>query len=200
MKSGVLALQGAFVEHEQVLRRIGVEVCEVRLPRDLAGLDGLIIPGGESTTMGKLAVRYGLLEPIRALAARGLPLWGTCAGMIMLARDVGHDQPLLGLMDITVRRNAFGRQVDSFEVDLDVPAIATPGDGKPFRAILIRAPLLESAGPGVEILARLTDGTIVAARQGQLLATSFHPELGEDDRFHRYFTARHEREKECPTC
>ncbi len=187
MKIGVLALQGAFIEHEQVLRRLGVEACEVRLPRDLAGLDGLILPGGESTTMGKLALRYGLVEQIRALAVQGLPIWGTCAGMILLARDVGHDQPVLGLMDITVRRNAFGRQMDSFEVELDVPAIATPGDGRPFRAILIRAPLLESAGPGVEILARLPDGTIVAARQGRLLVTAFHPELGEDERFHRYF-------------
>lgn len=187
MKIGVLALQGAFIEHEQVLRRIGVETCEVRLPQQLEGLDGLIIPGGESTTIGKLAVQYGLMEPIRAMAAAGKPLWGTCAGMIFMAKDIGRDQPLLGLMDVTVRRNAFGRQVDSFEAHLQVPAIATQQDARPFHAIFIRAPLVESVGAGVEALAKLDDGAIVAARQGRLLATSFHPELSGDDRFHRYF-------------
>jgi 5'-phosphate synthase pdxT subunit len=189
MKIGVLALQGAFIEHEQALRRIGVATREVRLPQQLEGLDGHIIPGGESTTMGKLAVQYGLLEPIRAMAAAGKPLWGTCAGMILMAKDIGHDQPVLGLMDVQVKRNAFGRQVDSFETDLDVPAIATPDDAGPFHAVFIRAPLVESVGDGVEVLARLDNGVIVAARQGRLLATSFHPELSGDDRFHRYFVA-----------
>jgi 5'-phosphate synthase pdxT subunit len=189
IKIGILALQGAFIEHEQVLRRIGVETCEVRLPQQLEGLDGLIIPGGESTTIGKLAVQYGLMEPIRAMAAEGKPLWGTCAGMIFMAKDVGRDQPLLGLMDVQVRRNAFGRQVDSFEAHVDVPAFATPDAARvrPFHAIFIRAPLIESVGAGVQVLAKLQDGAIVAARQERLLVTSFHPELSGDDRFHRYF-------------
>ena len=188
MKIGVLALQGAFIEHEQALQRIGVEAREVRLPEHLEGLDGLIIPGGESTTIGKLAVQYGLMEPIRAMAA-GKLLWGTCAGMIFMAKDVGRDQPLLGLMDVTVQRNAFGRQVDSFETDLDVPAIITPENKRPFHAIFIRAPFIESVGAGVDVLAALSNGAIVAARQGRLLATSFHPELAYDDRFHRYFVS-----------
>jgi 5'-phosphate synthase pdxT subunit len=189
MRIGVLALQGAFIEHEQALQRIGVEAREVRLPEQLEGLEGLIIPGGESTTIGKLAVQYGLMEPIRAMAAAGKLLWGTCAGMIFMAKDVGRDQPLLGLMDVTVQRNAFGRQVDSFETDLDVPAIVTPENKRPFHAIFIRAPLIESVGMGVDVLAALSDGAIVAARQGRLLATSFHPELAYDDRFHRYFVS-----------
>jgi 5'-phosphate synthase pdxT subunit len=189
MRIGVLALQGAFIEHEQALQRIGVEAREVRLPEHLEGLDGLIIPGGESTTIGKLAVQYGLMEPIRAMAAAGKLLWGTCAGMIFMAKDVGRDQPLLGLMDVTVQRNAFGRQVDSFETDLDVPAIITPENKRPFHAIFIRAPLIESVGVGVAVLAALSNGAIVAARQGRLLATSFHPELAYDDRFHRYFVS-----------
>jgi len=189
MKIGVLALQGAFIEHEQALQRIGVEAREVRLPEHLEGLDGLIIPGGESTTIGKLAVQYGLMEPIRAMAAAGKLLWGTCAGMIFMAKDVDRDQPLLGLMDVTVQRNAFGRQVDSFETDLDVPAIITPENKRPFHAIFIRAPLIESVGVGVDVLAALSSGAIVAARQGRLLATSFHPELSYDDRFHRYFVS-----------
>ena len=189
MKIGVLALQGAFIEHEQALQRIGVEAREVRLPEHLEGLDGLIIPGGESTTIGKLAVQYGLMEPIRAMAAAGKLLWGTCAGMIFMAKDVGRDQPLLGLMDVTVQRNAFGRQVDSFETDLNVPAIITPENKRPFHAIFIRAPLIESVGVGVDVLAALSSGAIVAARQGRLLATSFHPELSYDDRFHRYFVS-----------
>jgi len=189
MKIGVLALQGAFIEHEQALQRIGVEAREVRLPEQLEGLDGLIIPGGESTTIGKLAVQYGLMEPIRAMAAEGKLLWGTCAGMIFMAKDVGRDQPLLGLMDVTVQRNAFGRQVDSFETDLNVPAIITPENKRPFHAIFIRAPLIESVGVGVDVLAALSSGAIVAARQGRLLATSFHPELSYDDRFHRYFVS-----------
>jgi 5'-phosphate synthase pdxT subunit len=191
MRIGVLALQGDFAEHAAMLRSLGAAAVEVRLPGDLAGLDGLILPGGESTTIGRLARAYGLIEPIRALAAAGTPLWGTCAGMILLARDIGPEPPLLGLMDLTVRRNAFGRQAQSFEADLEVPALAAIGDGtngrRPFPAVFIRAPLIEAAGPGVEILARLSDGTAVAARQGRLLATSFHPELTGDARFHRLF-------------
>ncbi len=190
---GVLALQGDFAEHVQALRRLGVHAVEVRLPRDLEGLDGLIIPGGESTTIGKLAVEYGLVEPVRQMVRRGWPVWGTCAGMILLARDIGREQPLIGGMDIVVERNAFGRQVDSFEADLAVPAldeVAAPEEqGQLFRAVFIRAPVIQSAGPGVEILARLDDGAIVAARQGTLLATAFHPELTPDLRFHRYFLA-----------
>lgn len=186
MPIGVLALQGAFAEHIAMLRRLKAEAWEVRLPRDLEGVNGLIIPGGESTTIGKLAVEYGLLKPIRALAGQGKPIWGTCAGMILLAKDIGGlAQPLLGLMDIRVKRNAFGRQVDSFEADLEIPALG--GNEAKFHAIFIRAPLIEAIGPEVEVLARLEDGTIVAARQGNLLATAFHPELTHDPRFHRYF-------------
>lgn len=191
-KIGVLALQGDFREHINILRELGAETVEVRLPEQLRGLDGLIIPGGESTTIGKLATQYGLIEPIRKMVAQGKPVWGTCAGMIVLAKDVGmtgHSrmrQPLVGVMDVTVKRNAFGRQVDSFETDLDIPAINN-GDRRPFHAIFIRAPLMESVGNGVQVLAKLEDGTIVAARQGNLLATSFHPELTHDARFHKYF-------------
>ena len=191
---GILALQGAFVEHENILHRLGVETIEVRLPEQLEGLDGLIVPGGESTTIGKVAQRWNLLEPIRGFARSGRPLWGTCAGMILMAKEVVDGtpgQPLLGLLDVTVRRNAFGRQVDSFEADLEVPALGA----SPFHAIFIRAPLIERVAEGVEVLARLGPalskvegpGAIVAARQGNLLATAFHPELTEDDRFHRYF-------------
>jgi len=186
MRVGVLALQGAFIEHEQALARIGVEPVRVRLPHHLDGLDGLIIPGGESTTIGRLILRWGLLEPIRVLARSGRPLWGTCAGLILMAREVvdgAPGQPLLALMDLEVHRNAYGRQVDSFEIDLEVPALGPP----PFRAVFIRAPTIERAGVGVEVLARLEDGTAVAVQQGNLLATTFHPELAEDDRLHRYF-------------
>ena len=183
MKIGVLALQGAFIEHEQVLKRLGAEAIEVRLPQDLEGCDGVIIPGGESTTIGKLAMHYQLIEPLREMAHSGKALWGTCAGMIFMAKEVGRDQPLLGLMDVTVQRNAFGRQVDSFEADLDVTGL---NGGRPFHAIFIRAPLIEAVGAGVDILAKV-DQAIVAARQANLLATSFHPELSGDDRFHRYF-------------
>ena len=199
---GVLALQGAFAEHCQALRRLGHEAVEVRLPRDLAGVAGLIIPGGESTTIGKLAVEYGLIEPIRELA-QTRPVWGTCAGAIFMSQDVHRQQPLLGVMDITVERNAFGRQVDSFTTDLEVPALAesprpAPGNGhapesappaRPFPGVFIRAPLIERVGAGVEVLSRLPDGRIVAARQGHLLATVFHPELTKDDRFHRLFVS-----------
>ncbi|HID90130.1 MAG TPA: pyridoxal 5'-phosphate synthase glutaminase subunit PdxT [Anaerolineae bacterium] len=186
MKIGILAVQGAFVEHEQMLRRIDIEPVEVRLPAHLEGIDGLIIPGGESTAIGRMIEKWDLLEPIRTLARSGLPVWGTCAGMILMAKEVVDGvpgQPLLGLMDVTVRRNAFGRQVDSFETDLEVPVLG----GGPFPAVFIRAPLIERVGEGVEVLARLEDGTVVAVRQGNLLATSFHPELTEDERFHRYF-------------
>jgi 5'-phosphate synthase pdxT subunit len=182
MNVGVLALQGDFLEHEQMLRGLGAQPVEVRLPGQLDGLDALIIPGGESTTIGKLAVSYGLLEPLREFAHHK-PVWGTCAGMIMLARDVGRDQPLLGLMNISVNRNAFGRQVDSFEADLDVPALGP----QPFRALFIRAPLVTAVGAGVEVLAQLDGRSIVAVRQGHWLATAFHPELTGDSRFHRYF-------------
>jgi len=191
MKVGVLAMQGAFIEHVHMLRRLGVEAVEVRLPEQLEELDGLILPGGESTTIGRLALAYGLLEPIREMARRGKPIWGTCAGMILLAKDIGRDQPLIGVMDVKVLRNAFGRQVDSFEIDLLVPAldaISSPQEkGKPFHAVFIRAPLIEEVGKDVDVLARLPEGTIVAAQQGNLLATSFHPELTDDTRFHRYF-------------
>lgn len=183
-KVGVLALQGAFVEHAAVLRRLGAEVSEVRLPSQLAGLEALVIPGGESTTIGKLLVAYGLLEPLRGLAGGGLPMFGTCAGMIVLAKDIGgQEQPLLGVMDIKVHRNAFGRQLQSFETDLAVPTLGFP----PCRAIFIRAPVIVEVGAGVEVLARLEDGRIVAARQRQLLVTAFHPELTDDTRWHEYF-------------
>ena len=187
MKIGVLALQGAFAEHQTVLESLGVEVVQVRLPQHLAGLDGLIIPGGESTTIGKLAEDFDLIKPLR-LFGREHAIWGTCAGAIFLSKDIGRKQPLLELMDITVARNAFGRQVDSFEVDLSVPCLleVDPVD-RPFHTVFIRAPIIASVGDGVEILSQLADGRIVAARQGQLLATSFHPELTGDDRFHRYF-------------
>ena len=176
-------MQGAFIEHEAKLKRLGVEAVEVRLPKDLEAVDGVIIPGGESTTIGKLAVQYNLIDPLRELAASRRAMWGTCAGMIFMAKDVGRDQPLLGLMDIRVRRNAFGRQVDSFEADLNVKEI----NGKHlFHAIFIRAPLIESVGEGVKVLANVDDA-IVAARQDNLLVTSFHPELSSDDRFHQYF-------------
>ncbi|MDO9111125.1 MAG: pyridoxal 5'-phosphate synthase glutaminase subunit PdxT [Desulfatirhabdiaceae bacterium] len=188
MKIGVLALQGDFAEHVRILDRIGVTPVEIRLPGDMADVDGLIIPGGESTTIGKLAVRFGLMEPIRQLASNK-PVWGTCAGAIFLARDPRHTQPMLGLMDISVRRNAFGRQAESFETDLEIPDIVTVENSRSVHAVFIRAPLIESVGPDVKVLARLTDGRIVAARQRNLLATAFHPELTGDDRFHRYFLA-----------
>lgn len=187
MVIGVLALQGDFVEHIAMLRRIGAETREVRLPEQLEDLDGLIIPGGESTTIGKLANDFGMLEPLRRFGEQKA-IWGTCAGAIFLSKDVHRQQPLLGLMDIKVERNAFGRQVASFEVDLDVAALRqiTPNGGL-YHAVFIRAPLIESVSGDAQILARLDDGRIVAAQQGRLLATSFHPELTRDDRFHRYF-------------
>lgn len=185
MKIGVLALQGAFIEHIKILRQLGVEAVEVRLPEDLEGLDGLIIPGGESTTIGKLATKYKLMAPLRAFAQQR-PVWGTCAGMIFMAREIGQDQPLLGVMDIVVERNAFGRQVDSFEADLDVPVLNN-GRVKPFPAVFIRAPRLVEAQGETEVLATLADGTAVAAQEGDWLVTAFHPELTGDTRFHEYF-------------
>ncbi|MBI5569179.1 MAG: pyridoxal 5'-phosphate synthase glutaminase subunit PdxT [Desulfomonile tiedjei] len=181
-KIGVLALQGDFQEHAAVLRRLGVEAVEVRLPEHLEGLDGIILPGGESTTIGKLAHEYGLLDALRG-KADSLPMWGTCGGLVFMAREVGHEQPLLGIMDMLVERNAFGRQVDSFEEDLEIAGI----EGGPFHGVFIRAPEVKSVGPNVRVLCRLADGRIVAAQQGRLLVTSFHPELTRDDRLHRYF-------------
>ncbi|HMZ06429.1 MAG TPA: pyridoxal 5'-phosphate synthase glutaminase subunit PdxT [Anaerolineales bacterium] len=187
MKIGVLALQGDFAEHISMLKRIGAEAVEVRLPKNLDGLDGLIIPGGESTTIGKLAVAYNLIEPLREFG-KTHATWGTCAGAIFLSRDIGRDQPLLGLMDIKVQRNAFGRQIDSFETDLAIDELyKATGSTHPYHAVFIRAPLIESVSGNARILSALEDGRIVAARQGHLLATSFHPELTEDTRFHEYF-------------
>ena len=185
MRIGVLAAQGAFAEHVQTLAKLDVHAALVRLPEQLEGLDGLIIPGGESTTISKLILAYGLRDAIRGNAEAGMAVFGTCAGMIMLAKSIvdGNGVQPLQLMDIAVRRNAFGRQIDSFETELQ---IASVGD-KPFHAVFIRAPLIEKAGPGVEVLSRLENGTIVAARQGNILACSFHPELTEDTRLHRYF-------------
>lgn len=187
VRIGVLAMQGDFREHIDRLRALeleGLEAIEVRTAEQLAACDGLIIPGGESTTIARLLLAFELMEPLRARIAAGLPVWGTCAGAIMLAKDVpALDRPPIGAMDITVQRNAFGRQVDSFEADLDVAGI----EGGPLHAVFIRAPVIERAGPAVEALATLPDGRIVACREGALLATSFHPELTNDSRFHELF-------------
>ncbi len=187
MKIGVLALQGDFAEHIAMLKKLKVETVEVRLPEHLKGLDGLIIPGGESTAIGKLASDFGLMEPLREFGQRHA-IWGTCAGAIFLSKSAQRNQPLLGLMDIQVERNAFGRQVDSFEADLDIPALkkATGSDG-PYHAVFIRAPIIESVDKDAQVLAATADNRIVAAQQGHLLATSFHPELTGDLRFHEYF-------------
>ncbi|MDP6349983.1 MAG: pyridoxal 5'-phosphate synthase glutaminase subunit PdxT [Chloroflexota bacterium] len=188
--AGVLALQGSFAEHIAILEELGYPARPIRLPEQLDDIDALIIPGGESTTIGKLAVRYGLIEPIRRHAAAGLPIWGTCAGLIFLARDLGNsEQPRLDLMDITAARNAFGSQIQSFEADLDIPVLGDP----PFHGVFIRAPIISATGDGVEILARLASGGVVAARQGSLLATAFHPELTGDSRLHDHFMARMKR-------
>jgi len=182
VKIGVLAVQGDFAEHIAMLRAIGVEPVEVRLPADLDGLSGLCLPGGESTTMRKLIDRWGLRAPLLAFAATGAPLFGTCAGMIVLSRDIADgDEPILPLLDVTVRRNAFGRQLDSFESDLTVPIV---GD-QPVHAVFIRAPIIERVGPSVDVLARLDDGRIVAVRERNVVATAFHPELAGEPRFHR---------------
>jgi 5'-phosphate synthase pdxT subunit len=182
---GVLALQGAVREHLHAFRECGVEAVPVRTPEEVAAAEALVIPGGESTTIGKLMDRYGLLGPVRELATAGKPLLGTCAGLILMAKTIEDglpEQPRLGVIDITVRRNAFGRQVESFEADLSFAGV----EGGPVRAVFIRAPIVESVGPGVEVLARHQD-RVVAARQGKVLVLSFHPELTSDRRVHRYF-------------
>ena len=187
MKIGVLALQGDFAEHITVLRRIGVDAFEVRLPQQLADLNGLIIPGGESTTIGKLAVHYGLMNPLRDFGQHKA-IWGTCAGAIFISKDAHRQQPLLGLMEIEIERNAFGRQVDSFEIDIVFPDLQqVETTNHPYHAVFIRAPLIDAVQPPARVLGALPDGRIVAAQQGKLLATAFHPELTGDDRFHRYF-------------
>ncbi|MFQ6019521.1 MAG: pyridoxal 5'-phosphate synthase glutaminase subunit PdxT [Dehalococcoidia bacterium] len=204
MRIGVLALQGDFVEHEAAQRRLGVDTHQVRRPQDLSGLDALVIPGGESTTLCRLMIEFELQEPLKRLIAGRLPVWGTCAGLILLAkraRDLPY--PTLDALDISVRRNAYGRQLDSFEADIDVPALGqlSRNGGKqrasspaPFHAVFIRAPVVDGIGDGVEVLAQLSPieagprgGSVVAVRQDNLLATTFHPELTGDSRFHRYF-------------
>jgi 5'-phosphate synthase pdxT subunit len=187
MKIGVLALQGDFEEHINMLKKIGVDTAEVRLPKHLDGLDGLIMPGGESTTIGKMAVAYDLIKPLQEFG-KTHAIWGTCAGAIFLSKDIGRDQPLLGLMDIKVQRNAFGRQVDSFETDLEIDELLkATGTEHPYHAVFIRAPIIESVSGKAKVLSKLEDGRIVAAQEGHLLATSFHPELTDDTRFHEYF-------------
>jgi 5'-phosphate synthase pdxT subunit len=182
MRIGVLALQGAFREHLRTLAAIGVEGVAVRLPADLDEVDGLILPGGESTTMRKLIDRWGLRQPLLDLAATGAPVFGTCAGMIVLAREIaGGEAPVLPLLDVTVERNAFGRQLDSFEADLSVPVL---GD-QPVHGVFIRAPVIDRTGPDVDVLARLDDGRVVAVRERNVIATAFHPELAGETRFHR---------------
>ncbi len=184
MNIGVLAVQGDFAEHIAILRRLGFDSHEVRLPGQLEGLDGLIIPGGESTTLSRLVSIYNLREPIQHMASQGRAIWGTCAGMIMLANEITEQDPVpLGLMDIGVRRNAFGRQVDSFEQPLQI----APLSPDPFNCIFIRAPVVIRVGSSVDVLARLDDGQPVAVQQENLLATAFHPELTRDTRVHQYF-------------
>jgi 5'-phosphate synthase pdxT subunit len=184
LRIGVLALQGDFAEHLAMLRDQGVDAVEVRTLAQIDDVDGLVIPGGESTTIARLLIAFELLEPLRERIRAGLPTWGTCAGAILLADDVPElDREPIGVMDMTVDRNAFGRQIQSFEADLDIVGM----DGPPLRAIFIRAPVIRRVGEGVEVLAALADGRIVAARQGHLLATSFHPELTDDSRMHGYF-------------
>ena len=184
MRVGVLALQGTFIEHIGMLQQLGVEAPPIRLPHELDTMDGLIIPGGESTTMLKLMESFGLIQPIREMARDGLAIWGTCAGMVLLAKSVSnYEMETLGLMDTKIRRNAFGSQIDSFEVDLEIPPV---GEG-PFHAVFIRAPVVKETKPGVKILSCLPDSTIVVARQNRLLACAFHPEFTDDLRFHSYF-------------
>lgn len=181
---GVLALQGDFEEHITSLRRLGAETREVRTAAQLTLVDSLIVPGGESTSMANLMDTYALRDPLSAFARSGKPVWGTCAGLIMLSSEIQENKPEpLRLMDIMVARNGFGRQVDSFEIDLPIAGLEGPW----FRAVFIRAPRILNAGPLVEVLAQLDDGPIVAARAGNILVTAFHPELGGDDRFHQFF-------------
>ena len=183
MRVGILALQGAFLEHEQILDELGIETAQVRLPHELNDLDGLIIPGGESTTIAKLAAQYELMEPL-ADFANSHPVWGTCAGMIFLAKDIGNpDQSTLSVMDIAVDRNAFGRQIDSFEENLHITCL----DETPFHAVFIRAPKVTDVGEDVKVLATTQAESIVAVQQGHWLATAFHPELTQDNRLHQYF-------------
>ncbi len=184
MRIGVLAVQGAFAEHIAVLRKLKAEALPVRLPLELISLDGLIIPGGESTVISRLIRDYDLSDQIKKLAASGLPILGTCAGLIILAKELSDSKmQTLGLMDVVVRRNAFGRQRESFEAELSIPALGE----KPFPGVFIRAPIIEQANGNVAVLTRLNDGTIVAARQEKLIATAFHPELTDDLRLHKYF-------------
>ena len=204
VRLGVLALQGAFREHIAMLKRLNVEAVEVRLAQELDGLDGLIIPGGESTSMGLVAERWGLVEPLRRWVHGGKPTWGTCAGMILLAENATGQklggQALIGGLDVTVNRNYFGRQVDSFEANLDVPAL---GD-TPFHAVFIRAPAITAVAEGIETLATVaslgdeTGSVIAAVRKGPILATAFHPELTDDLRWHRYFVQVATEYKSCP--
>ncbi|MEM7028468.1 MAG: pyridoxal 5'-phosphate synthase glutaminase subunit PdxT [Chloroflexota bacterium] len=192
---GVLALQGAFLEHINVLRRLGVEAKPIRKPEELADLDGLIIPGGESTTIGKLVVRWGFIDPLKQFVTEGKPVWGTCAGMILLAEDIGQTPeiggahiipPRLGVMDIKVDRNAYGRQVDSFEADLAVDFLE---DATPFPAVFIRAPRIEAVGDGITPLIYHEEKIVAALQDNQLLVTAFHPELTGDNRMHAYFVS-----------
>ena len=180
---GVLAIQGDVAEHLAALSRCGAEAVPVRRAAEIDGLDGIVLPGGESTAIGLIAREDGVLDALRRYVDQGGAVWGTCAGLILLARDAGHAQPLIGALDVTVERNAFGPQVFSFETDVTIAGLA----GGPFRAVFIRAPAISAAGPGVDVLATLDDGRIVAVRQGRLLATAFHPELTGDDRLHRWF-------------
>lgn len=189
LRIGVLAFQGDVREHILVLERLGAEVFKVRRPADLLAVDGLVIPGGESSVMDKLVRLFDMFEPLKAAIAGGLPVFGTCAGLIMLSDhilDAMDDQKTLGGLDIDVRRNAFGTQIDSFETDLSMPVITKD----PVAATFIRAPIVERVGPDVKVLARLEDGRIVAVEQGNLLGISFHPEVNGDTRVHEYFLAR----------
>lgn len=192
---GVLAVQGAVREHENAIRAVGAEPVEVRLPRDLVDIDALILPGGESTAMRRLIDAYGLREPIAALARGGAPMLGTCAGMILLAeRLAGDEAPVFGLLDVEVQRNAYGRQLDSFEAELDVPVLGP----EPMHGVFIRAPVITGVGPGAEVLARDADGRPVAVRQGRVIATAFHPELTGDRRLHRLLAGMIEPARERP--
>ena len=185
MKIGVLALQGSYLEHIQMLKDIGVDYVPVKLPEDISDISGLIIPGGESTTIGTLMLKHGLLYPIKQKIENGMPVYGTCAGLVLLAKDIkNHEPPALGIMDITVIRNGFGRQVNSFEEDI---AVNIPGETRKFRAVFIRAPIIKSVKQNVKVIAVLQTGEIVAAVQGNILVTAFHPELTQDQRVHRYF-------------